>query len=164
MNFDTSVKRLIAWNVGSFQGLMIWLSRLPTTKETTFLFSLAKFGYQSNLALRDTLDQLTLMPGDEDAEEFETAYQHTVGQAVREVEISTAATPTPKDIGTAKDIQELERIYNLKEEEALNKGKNATKSNNRISAGDWYERLFADKSKGLTGSKEPAGETGERSE
>jgi hypothetical protein len=112
MNLDRKIRMLLEWNITYFTNLMNYFMQ-GSTDQAYFLARLSQIGLMQNRMIYDIISHLEFEPADNETQEF---VQEQVEGPVEMEEITE---------GTVKDIKELTRIYELRDDRE-----------------NWFYRLF----------------------
>lgn len=109
MNFDELFKNTLNWNIKAWGRVYEIFKKLPG-QDAAILCEVAKIGIKSNFATLKVAEQLTFIPGDEDAANMEAEH---FGEPTRS---QLPPIQVPKKQADDKEIAELERIMSLESE------------------------------------------------
>ena len=162
MRFDQALKKVIETNILLFEHYLKYFLETPGPQHQ-FLASVAKVGWQNNYFMRENLKNMEFIPGDEESAEAEERIigeaTETIDQAERIIQPKQLLAAENAQSGDAKDLAELDKIFNAPEHPVVNIKEliNGSKPDGsgelqfpepRIlgtDARDWYNRIFPNK-------------------
>lgn len=103
MNIDQKLKALTEWNTMAFGHIIKYLDEFPVNVKNQIFKEICRHGLLHNREIRATLEEIKLVPGDDEAQGWEADKFGAVHPQIER----------PVDEGAQKDIEELKRMISV---------------------------------------------------